>query len=100
MINEMPACADESAARPRPDQNVDVVEHDAPDGSRTKPGNLANDGHVGGPYSCLQSPVAGAAGAPPLPSVCCTQVGDIPLDRTQRVLMIHVYVVEPFHLAA
>src|SRR2546427_11567049 len=36
----------------------------APDGSRTNPGNLANEGHVGGAYNCLQSPAGGAAGAP------------------------------------
>src|SRR5438876_344404 len=35
----------------------------APEGSRTKPGNLANDGHVGGAYGCLQSPAG--LGAPP-----------------------------------
>src|SRR5437773_9958189 len=35
----------------------------APEGSRTKPGNLANDGHVGGAYGCLLSPAG--LGAPP-----------------------------------
>src|SRR5262245_4237404 len=35
----------------------------APDGSRTNPGNLKNDGHVGGEYGCLQS--AGAGGVAP-----------------------------------
>src|SRR3981189_632537 len=35
MINEMPACADESAARPGTDQNADGDEDDAP-------GRLAN----------------------------------------------------------
>ena len=37
----------------------------APDGSRTNP-VLANEGQVGGAYSCLHSP-AGAAGATPRP---------------------------------
>src|ERR1700704_989986 len=101
MINEMPACADESAARPRPDQNVDVVEHDAP-------GRLANETRkLGERWPCrravqlLAIPSGrGCGGGTPTQRVGCTQVGDIPLDRTQRVLMIHVYVVEAFHLAA
>src|SRR5262245_58884945 len=39
----------------------------APDGSRTNPGNLANEGQVGGAYGCLQSLAGGTAGAPPEP---------------------------------
>ena len=38
-----------------------------PDGSRTKPGNLKNEGHVGGAYGCLHSAGGDAGGAPPGP---------------------------------
>src|SRR6266849_5853946 len=40
VINDMPAWADEPAARPRPDQNSDVVEHDAPGRLANKPWKL------------------------------------------------------------
>src|SRR2546422_2335364 len=53
--------------RPPPGQGRIEIEmsskNTAPEGSRTKPGNLANDGHVGGAYGCLQSPAG--LGAPP-----------------------------------
>src|SRR5207249_11144280 len=53
--------------RPPPGQGRIEIEMSskktAPEGSRTKPGNLANDGHVGGAYGCLQSPAD--LGAPP-----------------------------------
>src|SRR5207247_10233439 len=52
--------------RPPPGQGRMEIEmsskNTAPEGSRTKPGNLANDGHVGGAYGCLQSPAG--LGAP------------------------------------
>src|SRR6266480_2879920 len=57
--------------RPPPGQGRMEIEmsskNTAPDGSRTKPGNLANDGHVGGAYGCLHSPDGRAPGAPPRP---------------------------------
>src|SRR5437868_2086785 len=101
MVNEMPARADEPASGPRPNQNADIVEHDAP-------GRLANKTRKlkeRGPRWRAVQPFA-------IPRVRCdgrttatlrigrTKVGYIPLDRTERVLMIHVYVVESFYLSA
>src|SRR5713101_1606944 len=100
VINDMPAWADQPAARPRPDQNGDVVEHDAP-------GRLAHKTRKLGerrprwrgvqPFAvptggCRRSASGGWRDGR-------TEVGGIPLDRAQRVLMIHVYMIEAFHLA-
>src|SRR5438046_8840320 len=66
--------------RPQPGQGRIEIEmsskNTAPEGSRTKPGNLANDGHVGGAYGSLQSPAGlsalpGFGGhAPPRSTTC------------------------------
>src|SRR5712691_438463 len=101
MLSSLTRSSAWAAARPRPDQNADVVEHDAP-------GRLANKTRKLGERRSGRRSVQLFA----IPSGRCngrtvatsrvgrTEVGYIPLDRTQRVLMIHVYVVETFHLAA
>src|SRR5579872_1818445 len=92
--------AHEAAARPRANQNGNVVEHDA---SR----RLANKTRK------LEERRPGGRGIRPfaISRVRCnrstagalrhgrTKVSDIPRDRAQRVLMIHVYVIEAFYLA-
>src|SRR5712692_5698838 len=100
VVNDMPAWADQPAARPGPDQNSDVVEHDTP-------GRLANKTRkLGERRPCRRGvqpfavPTGGRRrGATGALRDGRTEVGDIPLDRAQRVLMIHVNVIEAFHLA-
>src|SRR5712691_11213236 len=100
MINEVPTCADQPAPRPRPDQNADVIKHDASGGLANKTRKLRERRPCGRgvkPFAIPTCRCHGRAAAPL--RVGRTEVGDIPLDRTQWVLMIHMYVVETFHLA-
>src|SRR5579872_7155616 len=96
----MPACADEPTARPRANQNGNVVEHNTAGRLANKTRKLEKR-RPGGrgirPFAisrvrCKRS-TAGAL------RHGCTEVSDVPLDRTQGVLMIHVYVIEAFYLA-
>src|SRR5947209_12306900 len=96
----MPPGAHEPAARPGANQNRDVIEHDTS-------GRLTNKSRK------LEERGPGRRGIRPfaISRVWCnrstpsalrhgrTQMSDIPGDRAQRVLMIHVDVIEALHLA-
>src|SRR2546427_2263074 len=96
----MPPGADKAASGPWANQNGDVIEHDAS-------GRLANKSRK------LEERRPGGRGIGPfaVSRVRCnwstasalrhgrTEVSDIPGDRAQRMLMIHVNVIEALHLA-
>ena len=98
MVDNVPACADEAATRPRPDRNRDVIEEYGAGGIPDKTRKLGKRRPRGGSVWLLA--VAGrlrrAAG---IRRDRCSKMHDVPLDRTQRVLMIHMDVIEPLDLA-
>src|SRR4030095_6068553 len=92
VIDDVPPRADQSSAGPRPDQNGDVVEVHAagrlPDETR-KLEERGPGRRSGGRLGRRTAPALWKRG---------TEVLDVPAHGTQRMLVIHVHVVEPLHL--
>src|SRR5438132_4824648 len=101
VVDEMPPGAHEPAARPGANQNGDVIEQDT-SGRLTNKSRKLEERRPGGrsirPFAI--SRVWCNRGTASALRHGRTEMSDIPGDRAQRVLMIHVNVTEALHLAS
>src|SRR5213080_4639548 len=96
--SNVPSCADKAAARPRPDGNRDVIEEYGAGGIPDKTRKLGKRWPRGGSVWLLA--VAGRLRrSPGIRRDRCSKMHNVPLDRTQRELMIHMDVIEQLDMA-